>query len=435
MAEIAAKQRHLLLLEKVRNNQPLTAPQLRELKDYEESMRAKKTTEKPVKKRPPEAGIEVLCAMAGIEAAEDTEKKEKTGFKGNGLCALAGRLGMAEGDLAALVKKNPKRAALLCRLAALAAAPAISAEQAADRLGFAPEAFEKLLKKDPQAGRIWRHVRIDEIVAAGNRLKQLAADGNTAAARKILEALQENLAGTGDPSAMPTKEFAALIGETYARVIYWQDRLGMPTNGDRTVNLKAALDWWRRHLIREHSFDPGRVKQIDLEPYLGVSRQTVHEWLKEGMPRNADKTYNLPEVLAWRMERIGAQAAAGGGGTSEREELARLNARKKALQIKQMERQLVSSDQAMAWKLWTAWKVCGWLDANIEKMCMDLAGLTPDRVKTVLDQHFAAMRKQACERPENYRQMLPEGIAEKFAAILKELEGSDHEGHEDHEEK
>ena len=36
---------------------------------------------------------------------------------------------------------------------------------------------------------------------------------------------------------------------------------------------------------------------------IGKSRQTVHNWAAEGLPRRPDKNFDLPAVISWMIER------------------------------------------------------------------------------------------------------------------------------------
>ena len=49
------------------------------------------------------------------------------------------------------------------------------------------------------------------------------------------------------------------------------------------------------------------MSQKDVAQGFGVSRVTVFRWHNEGMPRNADGSYNLPDCIDWFSRRAGAE--------------------------------------------------------------------------------------------------------------------------------
>jgi phage terminase Nu1 subunit (DNA packaging protein) len=51
------------------------------------------------------------------------------------------------------------------------------------------------------------------------------------------------------------------------------------------------------------------LKQVDVARAIGVSRITVNNWLKQGLPKNPDNTYSLPDCITWLLERAEEQAA------------------------------------------------------------------------------------------------------------------------------
>lgn len=375
MVEIAARQRHLLLLKKVRNNQALTAGELKELEDYEHGMAAKKTKKKTQKKR----------------------------------------------------TVRSKRQEFLIRLAELAESPKIGLAQAADRLGLSAEEFNKLLETDQEAGRTWRNAKTDALVKAGKLLWKQADDGNTVAARQILESLQETIGSGGDLGAMAIKAIAGLIGEKPARLDYWYRRHGMPKNLDGTVDLRAFLEWYRRWLIAENTFDPLRVKTVpELEPLVGVSKVSIFEWIKQGMPRNADKSFSLPAVFKWIMDRIGSKPQAQAAPLNP---LADKKARKLQLEIEQTEKKLVSRTAVeLGWIFYAST-----FTAILDRKEGELPGLladckTEEEIKDILSGHFEQIRQVALQTPEDICSELPQASVERLHDMMAMILEADKAG-------
>lgn len=77
----------------------------------------------------------------------------------------------------------------------------------------------------------------------------------------------------------------------------------------------------------------------------GVTRQAVQNWYKHyGCPRNADGTYDLPAVIAWRESRLRKEAEEEGGGPA-RERKLEAEAGIAEMRLKVMNDQLVDREQ------------------------------------------------------------------------------------------
>jgi DNA-binding transcriptional regulator YiaG/phage terminase Nu1 subunit (DNA packaging protein) len=312
---------------------------------------------------------------------------------------------------------QPARDEFLAKLTELAEAPCVEIAAAADRLGMTAEAFKHLLESDAQAGRVWRHGKTDAVIRAGKILWKLADDGNTTAARQIMEGLRQTVTA-GDVEAMTMKSVAELVGEKIERLDYWYRAHNMPKNLDGTVSLRLFLGWWKRYLISEHTFDPQRLKLIDLEPFLGVSRQTINEWLKDGLPRNTDKTFNLAAVLDWRIRQIGARPAASAAAVNP---LAAKKAERLQIEIDQQRGKLVERSRVEIGLAARAGVIVSILDRRGAELPTLLAGLTAENIKPVLDDFFSAMRQAAATIPDDIAAILPEGKRGKLMELLTEL--------------
>lgn len=306
-----------------------------------------------------------------------------------------------------------------CALQALARIPGLTEAEIAGRLGFpSATAFAKKLKSSKKLRDAWTAAQRAAVDEAAQMLWEQAKDGSASALQKILEGLQQTVAAQ-NLAALEVKQIAELIGTSPQQIRNWITHKQCPRNSDnKTIDLKGFLEWYQRFLISSHQFDVYRVRQVDVLTWLGVSKPTLNEWVKTaGCPRNKDGSYNLPAVVQWRLDQLSAMPQ-----VKSTDEAARMRAKKTALQIDQMEKKLIPAAEALAVRMFTAWKVTAWLDANLEKMQMDLAGLTPDRVLDELNRYFLDLRSAACERPENYYEMLPGEVAGKFMEILKMLE-------------
>lgn len=308
------------------------------------------------------------------------------------------------------------RQALLAKLGELAKTPGVDLVQVADRLGMTPAAFEKMLTTDTEAGRTWRHAKTDALVEAGEILWGLANDGNTAAARQIIESMQSTMVGA-DTEAMTVKDMAALLGETTNRLDYWFRKHGMPKNLDKTISLKAFLNWYGPWLIEQHTFDPNRVKLKDLEPLLGVTRQAINEWLKEGLPRNTDagKTFSLAAVFAWRMERLSNRPSPKGEAPNE---LRDKKAERLQIDIDKQKKNLLPREAVELGLIARMGVLIQFLDRKGRELPGLLAGQPAEDIQDVLSRFFDELKTAAADVPDEIAEALPADRADAVRAAL-----------------
>jgi len=86
-----------------------------------------------------------------------------------------------------------------------------------------------------------------------------------------------------------------------------------------------------------------RLSKTDLAEARGVSLNTVYGWVRQGVPKNKDGTFDLPEVSGW-LDKRGASKV--GSLEKERARLAREQADKLQMENAQTRGELVHVDDA-----------------------------------------------------------------------------------------
>jgi hypothetical protein len=317
--------------------------------------------------------------------------------------------------------ERPRRV-FLKKLRELAGAPGVEAAQAADRLGMTAAQFETLLREEAEAGQVWRHAKTDALVRAGKILWKLADDGNTAAARQILESLKQTVGGAGDTAALSVRSAAELVGETPDRLDYWYRAHAMPKNLDGTIALPRFLEWYKRFVVTQQTFDPLRVKLIELEPFLGVTRKTINEWLKDGLPRNADKSFSLPAVFAWRIQQLGSRTAPAAVSVNP---LADKKAEKLQMEIDRARRRLIDREAVEMGLVARLGVMVQFLERKSRELPGLLAGHSAEDIKEELDKVFGQLKETAAAVPEDIAEALPAGRVEKLKTFLKEMKNEE----------
>lgn len=96
-------------------------------------------------------------------------------------------------------------------------------------------------------------------------------------------------------------ELSRLFGRSLGAIQAWAKYKNLPCNPDGTFNLRNSICWLEAHYRQSATikFALTDLTQCQLAELLGVSRQSVFDWGKEGLPRNGDNSYDLMVVLRW----------------------------------------------------------------------------------------------------------------------------------------
>lgn len=418
ISKIASQKRYLYLLEKIQSGKVLTSKELAELEKYEEISKEQSERKKRGKTLSSKGAADLggLCELAALPAAAG----------GEAIAALAGRLEIEEKALERMAARDGKRLEKLCRLAGLADSP-LPQQQAADRLGMSAAAFAEFLKTDPQAGAIWRHTRTDAQLRAYRDLQRQAAD-SPAAAKQLLEQFARVIAAGGaDLGSIPLRRFAEMIGEKYDRVNYWKNAKCMPWREDRdgaerriVVDLDTAVPWWGRQLLEENKLDLAALSVIRAAELLGISNAMMHEYFKQGMPRNRDKeqTVNYFAARDWYKELLCKREAPAAAPVNP---LADAKALLKKLEYEKAVAAVVDRVAVELGLAARAGREIQVLEQKFRELPGALAGHSAEEIKEALDALLREFRQLASQIPEDILDVLPPHRGEKLAEFLNEI--------------
>jgi hypothetical protein len=267
---IARKQRHILLLQKVKDNKALTPKEVQELEGYEAKHQAAEAAQpqaasQPAKSKTPRA-MEASIRHAGFEC-ESIE-------------AAAERLGVA--DIESLLTGKPKlavaweRGRFLRQVRAIATETLVVADEVDRFLVPALERgrFAELLKCDKTLHDVWTSGRALAATGPQRGLKRLA-DAGDARAMSIYERLlvDRSEAGAGRQiewdNLTPTQlEQATGIKRNQWR--RWEEKHGCPRRANRRYSLPAVIEWLREHeatggIRLEHGLNPLQAEKVRRE--------------------------------------------------------------------------------------------------------------------------------------------------------------------------
>lgn len=256
-----------------------------------------------------------------------------------------------------------ERGQLLRNLKACAGA-IMTVSQAAKLLGFEHgRALRELLDTDGEVSDLWEQTRIHAVARAKTALATAAEGGNQAA----IKAMENFLYDEGEGA-----------------------------RGGGNINYN-------------------QISVSQAAELFGVSRQAIFLWYtKHGMPRNADKTINLREAIAW-FERF-TKAKVSGGSEGPADTLRDLKAEEKKMDLAHRRHELLDRAEVMA-GYGTRWQK---ITASCRYKTRELAALvhnqTVDRSAKILEDFFSELQSQWLEVPEFLQ--LEAAAGKKFAEVL-----------------
>jgi len=309
--EIAAKQRHVFLLGKVKENKALSRAELLELKRYERQAAGKiiakakvPSKERPQRKKPKRA----TPAGRGKKKAK-TKKKRKARPPIEE--AEVRRLGLecenlTEADaavrtrksLAEIFKKYSRlreawdRGRFLRNLRDLARTGA-SVPEAAKRLGFASaRGLQAMLDEDVEVADLWDQTQLGIRLEIKTAVIEAAREGKPDAVRAVENFLLDEKERAGsDLSRITILQLTEITGRTRQTIHDWFTKFGMPRNADKTFDLSIFLAWFEEFLLGKSGKE--EVPEVSLDPL----KQMKAEKLKIELARHRNEILDRNEVM------------------------------------------------------------------------------------------------------------------------------------------
>jgi hypothetical protein len=157
------------------------------------------------------------------------------------------------------------------------AAAILTVSQAARKLGFEHgQQLREVLDADIEAANIWGQARLLTIVASKKALVSAAQIGNQAAIRAIEVFLRDE----GEVSAekvnydrVTINQLADLFSTTRQTIHEWHVKQGLPRNADGTFDLKTTINWYGEFVAKKLS----RTKNIfgDRDPLRAIKAEKL----------------------------------------------------------------------------------------------------------------------------------------------------------------
>lgn len=284
--------------------------------------------------------------------------------------ALADEALGADKPLAELVIEKPRirqaweRGRFLRRLRDLAATP-VTVSEAARKLELPNgHILREMLDSDPEVGDLWYQTRLEVFVEAKTALVTAAKAGNQAAIRAVETLLrdEERQASSCDLDHISTEQLCLISGKT---------------------------------------------------------RQTVHEWLKKGLPRNGDKTFNLADFVPWFEHHV-EQRGGAGSVTAKLNPFQQKKVQLMEIELARQKGELLDRNQVLAG---IAVRYQRMLSARtkIDDLAVRCHGKALEDVREQLEEFFEEMVRLQADDFDELR--LPPAAEERFVECLQILQG------------
>lgn len=277
--DIARKQRHVMLLEKVKARQALTPAEVRELSEYEaehDQAAARASDAEDIKRVRARRAKTAERGTKGKGRAKSPAKRplgltaarvRKLALDFDDLAGADAHLGRRF-DLVGLLAKHGELLAAWQRGRFLrnlrrAASTGMSLAEAAHDLQIAPEDLRQRIDGDIEAAEIWNEARLDASIELKTAWKEKAKEGNARAMAQVEAALRDEIAhAVLDIHNIPEERMAEIAAVNVSTLFRWRQSAGLPRNsGATTYDLPAVWGWFEQFTKQRSS--GGAVVDVD----------------------------------------------------------------------------------------------------------------------------------------------------------------------------
>jgi hypothetical protein len=317
--EIAAKQRHVFLLGKVKEK---SRAELAELKRYERQAAGKITAKAKVTATVRPKKKKRKAAAKGGPGKKKTRKKKATKKKKARPPideAEVRRLGlecenMTEADaatrtrrsLSSLLRKYPQlrtawdRGRFLRNLRGLARTGA-SVSEAAKKFGFANGRVlqtQTMLDEDEEVGDLWKQTQLELSIEIKSAIIDAAKEGKADAVRAVENFLLDEKEQPGtDLTRISILQLVELTGRARQTIHDWYTKFGLPRNADKTFDLSIFLAWFEEFLLKKAAVEKGPA--VALDPLKAMKAEKLKVELARHRNEILDRNAVMISLVAW----------------------------------------------------------------------------------------------------------------------------------------
>lgn len=171
-------------------------------------------------------------------------------------------------------------------------------------------------------------------------------------------------------------------------------------------------------------FDPAHVTVLQLIELTGRARQRIHEWrTKFGLPRNADKTFDLSIFLAWFEEFLLGKASAGKGPAAELDPLKTMKAEKLKVELASHRNELVDRNEVIIGQVAWVQNIKSFCERNNDELSRLCSNQPRKKIAEIHRRFFIELFAETAKYPKEL--CLPAALGRELVEILKKLKPHD----------
>jgi len=318
--EIANKQRHVFLLQKVKENKALSRAELDELKRYERETAGKiiakasmpstrpssKSSAKPSAKRvKKKAGKKKSKKKRKARPPVDEAEVRRLGLECENLTEADAAIRTRQ-SLSEIFVKHPQirqawdRGRFLRNLRGLARTGA-SVTEAAKKMGLVNrQVLRSMIDEDEEVGDLWDQTQLEVYIEIKSALIDAAKEGKADAVRAVESFLLEEKERPGfDPSRITIIQLIELTGKHRTTIHEWHTKFGLPRNADKTFDLGIFFSWHEDFLRKRVSEKESAAVPAVLDPLKAMKAEKLKLELASHRNELLDRSEVIIGQVAW----------------------------------------------------------------------------------------------------------------------------------------
>ena len=311
--EIAKRQRYLFLLQKVKENKTLSKVELDELSRYERKMvgkvilgnlrkRSNKPSTRQSTKRSTKQSTKPSAAKQMRLPVEEAEIR-RLGLEYDNLTEADAAIKKRK-SLKEIFKKHPQlrqawdRGRFLRNLRDLVRTGA-SVSEAAKKLGFASaRGLQAMLDEDVEVADLWDQTQLGITLEIKQAIIEAAKEGKADAVRAVESFLLDEKERLGsDLSHITILQLTELTGRARQTIHEWYTKFGLPRNADKTFDLSIFLAWFEEFLLKKVAV--GKESAVVLDPLKAMKAEKLKVELARHRNEILDRNEVMISLVAW----------------------------------------------------------------------------------------------------------------------------------------
>jgi len=171
-------------------------------------------------------------------------------------------------------------------------------------------------------------------------------------------------------------------------------------------------------------FDPSHITILQLTELTGKARQRIHEWYTRfGLPRNADKTFDMGSFFGWYEEFLLKKAPAGKGSAVVLDPLKAMKAEKLKLEMASHRNELLDRQEAICGLIAWAQHIVSFCERGVEELSRLCCNQPREKIAEIARGFFRDLHSETAKVPKELR--LPKAKERELIEFLQKLKPHD----------